>query len=179
MIERTILLFPECEHMRAIEDIRHQYDPLDGLVKPHITLVFPFESNISLTVLQEHVASIVDQVPAFPIRLQGVTGAPGGYLFLNVKEGNDRLIDLHDHLYSGILANYLCRKHTYIPHMTVGRLTNPTEWEEALQVTAGVNESFSTVIHEIWIETIGEGGRSILEWKRSLRQPYQQENLRP
>ena len=44
---RTIMIFPEFENMEIIDNIRKQYDPLAELVRPHITLVFPFESQIS------------------------------------------------------------------------------------------------------------------------------------
>ena len=39
----------------------------------------------------------------FNIVLKGVTGSEEEYLFLNVKVGNDQIIELHDKLYSGLL----------------------------------------------------------------------------
>jgi len=41
------MIFPEFENMEIIDNIRKQYDPLADLVRPHITLVFPFESPLS------------------------------------------------------------------------------------------------------------------------------------
>jgi 2'-5' RNA ligase len=168
MTQRTILLFPQFEQKQIIDDLRYRYDPLAGVIQPHITLVFPFESDLSIVELREHVERVLANVPSFAVRLQGITGAPGGYLFLNVKAGNDQLIELHDRLYTGVLANDLNHQITYVPHMTIGRLANPVEWDEALQEMASVNESFATVICEVWIETIGDGGKSILEWKMPL-----------
>lgn len=46
MITRTIMIFPEFENIDVINDIRNKYDPLADLVLPHITLVFPFDSEL-------------------------------------------------------------------------------------------------------------------------------------
>ena len=42
MSERTIMIFPKFSNMEIIDRIRRNYDPLADLVRPHITLVFPF-----------------------------------------------------------------------------------------------------------------------------------------
>ena len=47
---RTIMIFPEFENMEIIDNIRKKYDPLAELVRPHITLVFPFESQMFIRV---------------------------------------------------------------------------------------------------------------------------------
>ena len=47
MAQRTIMIFPDFEQMEIIESIRKKYDPLYQLVKPHITVVFPFDMDVS------------------------------------------------------------------------------------------------------------------------------------
>ena len=47
MRERTIMIFPKFGRMEVIYEIRDKYDPLSKLIRPHITLVFPFASEIS------------------------------------------------------------------------------------------------------------------------------------
>lgn len=54
MIERCIMIFPEFENMSVINGIRDKYDPLAKYVRPHITLVFPFQSDISSIELKKH-----------------------------------------------------------------------------------------------------------------------------
>ena len=44
---RTVMIFPEFENMYVIDPVRNRYDPLAKLVRPHITIVFPFESDMS------------------------------------------------------------------------------------------------------------------------------------
>ena len=43
---RTIMIFPQFNNIEIIDGIRDRYDPLAKLVRPHITLVFPFESEM-------------------------------------------------------------------------------------------------------------------------------------
>jgi 2'-5' RNA ligase len=46
--KRAIIIFPQFgSDTNLIQDIRNQYDPLANKIAPHITLVFPFESDIS------------------------------------------------------------------------------------------------------------------------------------
>ena len=53
MLKRTIMIFPQFSNQRIIDEIREKYDPLHNLVKPHITLMFPFENDISNTLLSQ------------------------------------------------------------------------------------------------------------------------------
>ncbi len=46
MIKRCIMIFPQFENIEVIDKIRNKYDPLANHLRPHITLVFPFDSNI-------------------------------------------------------------------------------------------------------------------------------------
>jgi hypothetical protein len=47
-LKRSIIIFPQFGNdTNLIQNIRHQYDPLASKIAPHITLVFPFESEIS------------------------------------------------------------------------------------------------------------------------------------
>jgi 2'-5' RNA ligase len=41
---------------------------------------------------------------------------------LNIGRGNDEVMQLHDVLYSGALATHHVRRHTFVPHVTVGRV---------------------------------------------------------
>lgn len=54
-MKRSILLFPKLKNMDQIQKIRMKYDPLAECIDPHITLVFPFDLNISTKELIEHV----------------------------------------------------------------------------------------------------------------------------
>ncbi|RIW33331.1 2'-5' RNA ligase family protein [Bacillus salacetis] len=167
-MKRSITVFPEFENNHLIQELRRKYDPLHNLIPSHITLVFPFTSNIAGDCLKEHMAEKLLGVEPFEIKLKEITGDNGEYLFLNVKTGNDQLIRIHDLLYSGILKGFLFRRVSYNPHLTVGRLPGTQDFDRALRDTENFNEEFRTVIKKIIIETIEEDGRSNPEFCYNL-----------
>ena len=163
-MKRAIVLFPKFDNIDAIQAVRKRFDPLAGYIAPHITLVFPFESALSTEELREHIARALQGVKRFSVQLRGITGDfRDGYLFLNVKRGNDSIIDLHDRLYQGTLEPFLFRKVTHCPHITVGRLEQQTEFDQALEELAGFSEQFEADIDRVSVENIGSGERSTIE----------------
>src|SRR6266511_2505960 len=139
MEKLAIVVFPKFDGLHLIEQLRRRFDPLVSVIKAHITLVFPFESDLTTEQLHSHIRRAVHDIHPFRVRLQGIIEQEGGYLFLNVTRGNNQLIELHDRLYSGLLAAYLSSEHTYVPHVTVGHLTDKTAFLEALEATRLVN----------------------------------------
>jgi 2'-5' RNA ligase len=169
LVLRAIHIFPEFSNAAAIDRLREKYDPLFHLIRPHITLVFPFDSDIPTRTLEKHVHHAVLGHSPFRIVLQGITGAPGGYLFLNVKVGNDQIIALHDKLYTGMLKPYLNRALPYIPHLTVGRLTEEHSFQNALVELEEFSETFDTIIEEVVTEVVDSSGRSVIELRTPLK----------
>ena len=55
---RTILLFLHNMSIDKIESTREKHDPLFRLIPPHITIVFPFKSNISNDELKSHILNL-------------------------------------------------------------------------------------------------------------------------
>ncbi|UVI27606.1 2'-5' RNA ligase family protein [Paenibacillus spongiae] len=163
-MQRAIHVFPAFQNCEAIEEVRKKYDPLYGLIPPHLTLVFPFESEMPSTTLKRHVKDALTGLSPFTIRLKGITGTQDNYLFLNVKKGNDQIIELHDRLYAGVLRNYLSLRHVYIPHITVGRLHDDTELQAALIDTRSMETSFETQVNQVAAEIIESSGASIIEF---------------
>lgn len=168
-MKRSITIFPEFENSRLIEEMRAKYDPLYQLIPPHITLVFPFTSDLTAKQLQEHMESVLSYEKPFSISLQGVTGEGSEYLFLNVKKGNDEIIKLHDLLYTGLLKDFLFRELTYLPHLTIGRFNDTGAFKAALNETAQFTEEFTTIVNRIVVEKIEESGESLPEFYVDLR----------
>jgi 2'-5' RNA ligase len=163
-MKRAIVLFPIFHNIEAIQAVRERFDPFANYIAPHITLVFPFESALSTEELRTHLHTALAGVKKFNVRLSGVTGdVRDGYLFLNVKQGNDEIIDLHDRLYSGALGSFLYRKVTYCPHVTVGRIEQQDAFDLALEELAGFRECFEAEIDKIYVENIDSRERSTVE----------------
>jgi 2'-5' RNA ligase len=165
---RSIVILPEFDGLDRIAQLRRQFDPLASKIGAHITLVFPFESDLSAEQLRAHIQRAIQGMTPFPVQCRGVTGHEDEYLFLNVKLGNDQLIDLHDRLYSGPLAAHLRFEYTYTPHVTVGRLADRTEFLRALEVTREVRATFQTVVREITTVRIESDGHLWEEFRVSL-----------
>jgi 2'-5' RNA ligase len=154
--EYAIVIYPKFDHKNQIDQLRNQFDPLAAVLDPHITLVFPFESDLSLEQLKAHIQYAIQGILPFEIELQGITGSEGEYLFLNVKHGNDQIIEMHDRLYTGLLEPHLIREHTYIPHLTIGRLNNKAAFLSALEITQNMKVLFTTMIKELALIRIGK-----------------------
>lgn len=75
----------DVENINIINDIRKKYDPLVDLVSPHITLVFPFESDLSNEELNLYIKECLSDIHPFKIELEGFSKQKdiyGNYLFL-------------------------------------------------------------------------------------------------
>ncbi|EHJ00574.1 hypothetical protein CDLVIII_4036 [Clostridium sp. DL-VIII] len=168
-MKRAIILFPSFDNINIINRIREKYDPLANCIGPHITIVFPFDSDISIDDLKSHFNKVLKGTKRFNVQLKHFTGDyRDGYLFLNVKKGNDNIIELHDKLYSGILERFLLRKITYCPHLTVGRLHQQIEFDKALDELSCYDESFEIVIDKISVENIDDIEHSTIEFSFDL-----------
>jgi 2'-5' RNA ligase len=151
MSKRVVVAFPRVEsagEWRQILSVRDRFDPLAGAIPPHLTLVFPFEDALSDVALEQHLRSVVTDVPCFPVVLREITAHDDQYLFLNVKRGNDELIQLHDALYGGALAAHRLRVNTFVPHVTVGRLPAdqlPAALAATADLTGAIHASVDTI----------------------------------
>lgn len=101
--------------------------------------------------------------------LNNITGDyRDGYLFLNVKKGNDNIIELHDKLYSGLLEKFIFRKVTYCPHLTVGRVLDQKEFDGVIDEFSCHNEIYEIVIEKVFVENIDLDENSIIEFSFDL-----------
>lgn len=169
--ERAIMIFPHFNNMEIINEIRKEYDPLAEKVKPHITLVFPFTSELSNAELIEWLNTALKDTESFKLKLTGFSKAEdrfGNYLFINIFEGKEEIINIHNALYNGILKEFKM-KYAYEPHMTVGKLKTKTDRDNALKKLEQCTNTFETVVDTITIEMIGEYEESIIEIVHRLR----------
>lgn len=173
MNRRSIVIFPRFDNMSVIDRLRARHDPLADRIRPHVTLVFPFESSIPAQDLRTEVVRRAAGIPPFRMTLAGITGEAGGYLFLNVGEGMERVCALHDRLYSGVLAPFLNAAIPYRPHLTVGRLAAPETFASALAETASVREEFTCTVQSLFVEETlpDETSRAISEVGLARLQP--------
>jgi 2'-5' RNA ligase len=163
MLDRAIVVFPTFDNGAIIDALRHRYDPLAAVIAPHITLVFPFRSDIAPAALRQHIAEAVAGMRPFPVRLHAITGHAGEYLFLNVKRGNDELIALHDRLYTGMLTPFLAPEFTFAPHLTVGRLADQHAFRSALREAHAERAVFAATVRAVAVHAIAHDGSGFTE----------------
>jgi 2'-5' RNA ligase len=172
MDTRTIMIFPEFQNMDVNHFYRDQYDPLSALVKPHITLVFPFQNDISNEKLYKHINDSLMNIKPFEIILRGVSKQPdefGNYLLLNIIEGKEHILEIHEKLYSNLLKEYN-NGHPYYPHLTLGNLDSIEKLERAYFDASKCKETFRAMIDTISVEMIGAMGESIIISEHKLRE---------
>lgn len=161
---RTIMIFPEFENIDVINDIRKKYDPLADLVLPHITLVFPFDSELTNEELNLHLKECLSDIQPFKMELEGFSkqiNNYGNYLLLNVVQGIDEIKNIHDRLYKGRLKQFDAG-YDYVPHMTVGKESSEELLNKAFDDVNKCNDIFSTVVKKISVEMIGDHEESII-----------------
>lgn len=168
MSKRTIMIFPQFHNQEIIDEIREKYDPLHHLVRPHITLVFPFESDMSDVLLSQKLEDCLKETAAFPLVLQGVSrhkDVYGNYIFLDVKSGYQEIVEIHNSLYLNLFDEQ-CQP--YIPHMTIGKLDTEDKMEKAYHCVKDMDICFETIIKKVSVEMIGPNGESIIVIEKNL-----------
>ena len=160
--KRDILIIPKFNNIHKIQMIREKYDELFDKIEPHITLAFPFRSNISNEKLKQQLTDIIRDNNPFRIKCKGVTLRKDKrintyYIFLNIVEGKEIINEINHKIYENILNNVDIKKYNYEPHITLGTTNNSNEVIE-------LNEEFETIVDSIVVEQIGENEESIIEF---------------
>jgi 2'-5' RNA ligase len=171
---RTIMIFPEFKNIDIINEIREKYDPLAKHVRPHITLVFTFESSLSSIEIEEHLKKVLDGTKCFTLNLQEIIKIDnpfGKYLFLSIKQGNEQIKEISKKIYTGILQSYKAdwlNDDTFLPHMTIGSFTSKEDLDIAFKDTEAIKNNFTTIVDKISVEIIDENEDSIIETEVNL-----------
>ena len=167
---RTIMIFPEFENVEIIDKIRNQFDPLADFVRPHITIVFPFESSMSNEELAQVLEARLKDIKPFPLELGGISKQEdvfGNYLFLNVLQGAEEICRMNQLLYANEFKTF-DKGLQYVPHMTVGKLTTVEELDRAYNQVKLMESTFRTEVRKMSVEMIGENEESIIVIEKVL-----------
>lgn len=63
----------------------------------------------------------------------------------------------------------MVKRKSLLPHMTVGKFDKEKDFEEAVNETKSIDDSFQTLVNEICVEIIDENEDSIIELKIPLK----------
>jgi 2'-5' RNA ligase len=160
---RAIVWFPQFANVAAIDRFRSQHDPLGNVMPPHVTVVFPFHSRLTLDQLTAHVQKVVRAWPAFPVVMNGVWTAQNEFVGIGAQVGKDALIEMHDRLYRGPLAEFLRPEFEYEPHITLARAVQPNQFDALVRnVTPVTRHTYRDLLRGLSIITL----ESETEWSR-------------
>ena len=175
ILKRCIMIFPEFENMEIVDKIREKYDPFVNNVKPHVTLVFPFDSYIKSEDLEKYLNETLSDEKIFDIRLKDVIkidDKTGKFLFLTLKDGNEKVKELNKLLYSGILEKYkpeFLNTVEFMPHMTLGKFDSSEKLNIAYENIKNMQDEFKSTIKKVSVEIIDENMDSIIEMEIDLK----------
>ncbi len=160
---RDVLIFPELDDVSLIQDIREKYDELADIVPPHITLAFPFDSDITNEELDRKLKNILSEYKEFSISLSGVSyhydeRVGVYYIYLDVTQGYDTIYEISKKIYSEILNMEVPEK--YIPHITLGSVEKINNIK--------LDHVFNTTVKNIVVEDIGENEESNIILRYSI-----------
>ena len=170
MSKRTIMIFPEFENMDIIDRIRDKYDPLARLVRPHITLVFPFENEMSNEAIEEILIKRLFDVKPFEIVLNGISlqvDKYGNSLLLDVQKGAEDICYIHEVFCKNEFKQF-DSDIRYKPHITIGKFQTEKELNNAYNDLKNLDESFTTIVNKISVEVIGKNEESIIVIEKML-----------
>ncbi|MBN2794016.1 MAG: 2'-5' RNA ligase family protein [Clostridia bacterium] len=142
------------------------YDPLYQLIPPHLTLVFPFESDITLDALKNHMAKV--KMKTFEAKIYEFK-VVDQYIFAVVSDQESSIKSLHHQLYTGILEPFMNPNYfaEYLPHITIGRFKSHEEALEAFK-TLEFKGPYTFMVERLSVEVIQEDDSSLIVYEQFL-----------
>ena len=149
---RAIVWFPQFANQVLIDRFRGTHDPLAQALPPHLTLVFPFHSRLTLDQLAAHAQKVLRTWPCFPVVMHGFWSAQNEFMGVAAQVGADAMIEIHDRLYRGPLAEFLRPEFDYAPHITLAKTVQANQFESLSSAAAIVTrESFRDLMRTLTI----------------------------
>jgi len=158
-----LICYPKIDTSK-IESFREKYDPMFYHIEAHMTFVFPINTDkIDRAVLLAHIKNMTNDFPAFNISLGGFEKSWDHYLFLKIKNGIEKFIELHDKLYTGVLEQHLRKDLPFSPHLTLGHIVKDCTYNKALTEANKLNMGYKTKIDCLTLITLNDDFSKVLE----------------
>ena len=149
---RAIVWFPHYANHKIIDRFRGTHDPLAQAMAPHVTLVFPFNSRLTLDQVAAHAQKVLRAWPCFPVVMHGFWTAQNEFIGIGAQVGADAMIEMHDRLYRGPLAEFLRTEFDYAPHITLAKTVQPNQFESLSRAaTIVTRETFRDLLRSVTI----------------------------
>ena len=154
-MKRVIYVEPVIENCDVIYDYFYKYNSDSKFVNPHICLVFPFESNIETSTIEEIFKDVFSDINSFKIGLSGIEVSyeeKNNFLFLMVNDEEGILNELNKQLYQK-LDGIAVLKGEYNPHITIAKNSSV----DCINSIMEEAKSFSNISFDAYIDSINCG----------------------
>ena len=144
----AIVIFPRFKGLAKVEEIREKYDPDFLKFRTHMTVAYPFESEISESELDQHIRECLKEFKPFKIGFKGIKEShKKSCIHLLVDQGVDKLVELYDKLHSKYIPK---KKKEYSPHISLGYGKDKKEVELIIKYATDMNLDFDCTIDSIF-----------------------------
>jgi 2'-5' RNA ligase len=180
MMKRSVtiggVIWPDAETQGSVNEIRKRYDPHFKLIAPHITVIFPTQTEISLEDLRIRLTNALEGCRPFGVTLNRVssvnllapdwpveTSALLAYanaknaIFLLAGKGSKEILDLKNRLSAALGLDTPLGQ--YPPYLTLGQTLSDEAYQAALESLAEYAPSYSFPVNgfDLLIEAAPEG----------------------
>ena len=141
-----------------LQDYRTGLDPSAALVPTHITLIPPTDiDDDALTVVEEHLAKVADDGPAFAVHLRGTgTFRPvSPVVFISLVQGISQTEQLAAAVRSGPLDVDV--EFPFHPHVTVAHHLTEEQLDRAFDELAEFECEFEVTSFHLYVHDAAEG----------------------
>jgi len=156
----AVAWFPSFRGIGQIEAFRRQHDPMATHIRAHLSLVFPFGTNLTLLQLETHVRRVASAWPPIPVTFRAIRLHANEFVFLMASRGAASIVALHDKLYTRSLRSHLRPEFAYEPHITLARQRDPARLEAAYdEAKDAFGAEFADVMREVELLRVEPDGK--------------------
>lgn len=127
-----------------------------------VPMVYPFEALLEPEALEDHILTALEPIKRFKVLLRGITGYPGGFVLLNFKAGNDRVILMHDLLHTGPLASAKNPLYTFFPHVLLFRCPTVEATTAAVMRGQKIQRGYEGEVTAVRIDGVNSDGTATM-----------------
>jgi len=115
----ALVYYPNIDN-EAFHSFRRKYDPWHFLLPPHVPFVFPIPVEIGRKKLENHINMVLRKWVKFEVRFNTIEKTRDHWMFLGAGKGKEKVVRLHDELYTDILSPHLRTNLPFDPHIGLG-----------------------------------------------------------
>jgi 2'-5' RNA ligase len=148
--EKAVVIYPG--NISEINKIQKKYD--GRLMKPHVTLVYPFY-GVDEVELRNHIERVIKGVKPFQLELKGIGKSKKEfYLYLLCKKGKNEIMKIYRGLHKSLLKEFKNEDMPkYTPHVTLGKFENLEEINKVVDKLESEKLRFVSKINAIYLLT--------------------------